>query len=291
MNKKIAKSMATAAMIFAISQTFSACGDDSSSASNEDPKNDSEEVCVDKGIIKDASGIDGITTLGWSYNAVINDCEVSPHWAYFMSTDENAVKWGPFSDDSPVTESDPYTPNESIEVNTEIIKQCNGVCGKATIQASDSENDNWNPLQISAEFTPDLKQGMDVSSWKGICLKYQAEFVGEVFDKFSLSNSTFLRIQLQTGTDYTDNSFDYASQYQYLSYYDEFSNSEVKVLNLLWSDFEIDSYLPEDKKITMEQAIQHLVAVKALFIHWIEDEELTVKFNIQKIGAYGTCEE
>jgi hypothetical protein len=75
---------------------------------------------------------------------------------------------------------------------------------------------------------------------------------------------------------------------------------EPTVINILWSDFKTADWVSVDKKVSLVESVKHLLGVKFEYSLWAFDgdedsendpESIKVRLNLQKIGAYGTCED
>ena len=252
MNKKLLKMTAIAAVSFS-TMAFVACGDDSSSNSSAN------------------SG----TTLNGSWEAYVGGSGVD-------------VKWGAFPDAVPVPFA--LSVGDGKPVAASVISSCSGgVCGKVTLKPA--TDDDWNALLLAYVIAPDnWATGNDLSALQGICLKYNVIYSGDAVNDYTNSLQV-MSITLEAA-DNLVSARDYNAKFRYNVDENLITGNagDIRVLNLAWSDFvwpTSDTFYANEP-YTLEQAVAHLHGIQIRFVQY-EENDVTVMFFIQKIGAYGTC--
>ena len=251
MNKKLLKMAAIAAVSFS-TMAFVACGDDSSSNSSAN------------------SG----TTLNGSWEAYVGGSGVD-------------VKWGAFPDAVPVPFA--LSVRDGKPVAASVISSCSGgVCGKVTLKPA--TDDDWNALLLAYVIAPDnWATGNDLSALQGICLKYNVMYSGDAVDVNNAIQAMTINLE---AADNLVTSRDYNAKFRYEVEENLVTGNkgDIRVLNLAWSDFvwpPTDTFYAK-ATFSLADAVAHLHGIQIRFVQYGE-QDVTVMFFIQKIGAYGTC--
>ena len=78
-------------------------------------------------------------------------------------------------------------------------------------------------------------------------------------------------------------------EFESLSYMLPETFGDGDIVNIRWTDFKRLDWVPRNEWKTINETVQHLYTVRFYFSLWNEAGE--IKFDIEKIGAYGTCED
>ena len=280
MNKKLLKIAAVAAVSIP-TMAFFACGDSGSSVNSAN-----NAVGYSSNSIASSA-----STISSSANTSSSEANVAASltgvWHYYIGGENADIKWGSNPDVAPIPAS--YAVDDGFPVNEYILASCNGgICGKVTLKPS--VGDEWNALLLMYVLQPDdWAEGIDVSALPGVCLKYNVVYSGDAIE-FE-NNLQVMNVNLEV----SDNLAvirDYNAKFRYSA--DENlvtgNKGETRVLNLAWSDF---VWPPSDTffasaSYTLEESVAHLHAIQIRLAQY-EEHDVTVLFNIQKVGVYGTC--
>ena len=253
MNKKLVKVAVFAAFSFFSLISLNACGDDSSSV-----------------------------------NSAANNTTLNGSWYYYVGSNNVDVKWGAFPDLAPIQETNSV--GEGYAVAPSVIASCSGgVCGKVSLKSS--ADGDWNALLLQYFIEPDNWQnGNDLSALQGICLKYNVIYSGDAVNDYTNSLQV-MSITLEAA-DNLVSARDYNAKFRYNVDENLITGNlgDIRVLNLAWSDFvwpTSDTFYANEP-YTLEQAVAHLHGIQIRLVQFGE-QNVTVAFNIQKIGVYGTC--
>lgn len=205
-------------------------------------------------------------------------------WWYMGTNGSTQVKWGPNYDVKITTwewnegEGD-FTPVDEGDYNyvSDYISDGNEIFFEAKQTEKNEDNPQWQDFYMGVDFTEDDENGIDASKWLGICIKYAASAPG-------------LTLQLRLAQNYAP--LDFGDTYRYFELPETLGDGKIidgDVLNIRWSDFEIDTWYPRETWISLYDYVYHLLGIKFQFS--LYNSTGSIKVNIEKIGAYGTCED
>ena len=173
--------------------------------------------------------------------------------------------------------------NGDFEHVAEIIDE-NGIFVEVSQNQADRVNeDEWQGFNLGVNFTADEENGADVSHWRGLCLKYTVDRP-EMRLVLRIASSA-----VPAGGNDSDRNFTLPETLE-----------EPTVINILWSDFKTADWVTIDKIVPLVTTVKHLLGIKFEYSLWAFDgdndndndpENMIIRFNLQKIGAYGTCED
>ena len=274
MKKKLAKVAVFAAFSCIATQAFFACGDSNSSVNSANHAVDSAN--------SNANSTSSVTS------STNNSPTLNTTWIYYIGSPNVDVKWGVNPDVAPIAASNAVA--EGLAVSPEILASCNGsLCGKVSLKAS--ADDEWNALLLLDVLLPDnWAEGNDLSALPGICMKYNVVYSGDAVNDYN----NFLNV-MAVHLEVADNlvsARDYNAKFRYNVDENLITGNlgDIRVLNLAWSDFvwpTSDTFYANEP-YTLEQAVAHLHGIQIRLVQFGE-QNVTVAFNIQKIGVYGTC--
>ena len=199
-------------------------------------------------------------------------------WWYMGKSGVTEASWGPNYDE--VIEEDPeqgkYFADMYFEVNDdqELVHEGHNIISVKVVQpVPDNYDENVDGEKtenfwMGFNVTPDENNGSDVSSWLGLCLKYKAD-------------KPDMRLALL--------SMEAGEEFESLSYMLPETFGDGDVINIRWSDFSRVNWVPRNEWKTINETVQHLYTIRFYFSLW--DDAGEIKFDIEKIGAYGTCED
>jgi hypothetical protein len=268
MNTKLLKIAAFAAVSFS-TMAFLACGDDSSN--NVTPY----APAVSSGMIINESSSSAVTT---------SSAELNGLWYYFIDAgNENAeVKWGPNPDQAAIV--DEYTPGDGKPVDQQVLVRCNGgVCGKVYLTATDG---SWNALLLQYFLGPDSLEGYNFSSVPGVCVRYKAVYSGSSVDYLNALQS--MQVRLEVADNYVSSrNYNAKFGYEVVENLITGNKGELRVLNLAWTDFTTNEYYANEA-YTIADAVAHLHSIQVVLTQ-NSDYDVAIRFDVEKIGVYGTC--
>ena len=267
MNKKLLKMAAIAAVSFS-TMAFVACGDDSSDAKPSAPT-------VSSGMILNESSSSAVSTSSADLNGL---------WYYFIDAgNENAdVKWGPNPDQAAIV--DEYTPGDGKPVDQQVLVRCNGgVCGKVYLTATDG---SWNALLLQYFLGPDSLEGYNFSSVPGVCVRYKAVYSGSSVDYLNALQS--MQVRLEVADNYVSSrNYNAKFGYEVVENLITGNKGELRVLNVAWTDFTTNEYYANEA-YTIADAVAHMHAIQVV-LSQNSDYDVAIRFDIEKVGVYGTC--
>lgn len=283
MIKKLEKVAVLAVLSCAALQAFWACGDSGSSISptNNNGAYSANSTVSSSSIIVSSAGVassSSETNAGASLTGI---------WHYYIGGAGVDIKWGSNPVEAPVAAEN--TVGDGVRASVAIGKSCNGgICGMVSLKPS--VGDEWNALLIQYFISPDdWENGHDVSALPGICLRYNVVYSGEVLDYANAVQVMWINLE---AADNIVSSRDYNAKYRYDISENLITGNkgDSRVLNLAWSDFvwpTSDTFYANEP-YTLEQAVANLHGIQVRFAQY-EEHDVTILFNIQKIGVYGTC--
>jgi len=231
------------------------------------------------GIVEECGGNDRVVYDGF-------DCTNDDGgWWYSGTNGSMQVKWGPNYDVKITTwewneDEQDFTPvGEEGDYNyvSDYIRDGNEIIFEAKQNEKNEDNPEWQDFYIGVDFTEDEDNGIDASKWLGICIKYAASAPG-------------LKLNLRLAHNFAP--LDYGDTYRYFELPGTLADGKTidgDVLNIRWSDFEIDTWYPREKWIPLYDYVSHLLGIKFQFA--LFESSGSIKVYIQKVGAYGTCED
>lgn len=266
MKKKLAKVAILAALSCLLMQAFVACTDDNS------------------------SGAEGLYSKRSSSSFSMNSAGSTAFngtWYYYIASNDVDIKWGA-SPDVAAIDCDNNI-GVTYLVDQQVLVRCNGVCGKVTLKPA---HHAWNAFVLHYVLEPDNWQtGNNFLTLSGICLKYKIIYEGDFVDY--VNDLQGMRINLEVA-DEISSSREVNTKFRYTI--DENliteNKGEVRVVNIAWSDFvyPVSDRYYANEPYTLVDAVSHLHGIQIAFVQYSEFEVMEY-FKIEKIGAYGTCED
>lgn len=199
-------------------------------------------------------------------------------WWYMGTDGVTKAYWGPNYDMEIVEdpEQGKYFADMYFEVNDdqELVHEGHNIISVRVVQPEPDNYDENTDGEQSENFwmgfnvDPAEYNGSDVSSWLGLCLKYKA-------DKPDMRLALISR--------------EAGEEFESLSYMLPETFGDGDIVNIRWTDFKRLDWVPRNEWKTINETVQHLYTVRFYFSLWNEAGE--IKFDIEKIGAYGTCED
>lgn len=217
----------------------------------------------------------------------MQDCDDYAGFWYADLYGQTTALWGPDFKTKTVLDcsSEPCQTivNGDFEHVAEIIDE-NGIFVEVSQNQADRVNeDEWQGFNLGVNFTADEENGADVSHWRGLCLKYTVDRP-EMRLVLRIASSA-----VPAGGNDSDRNFTLPETLE-----------EPSVINIPWSDFKTAEWVTIDKIVPLVTTVKHLLGIKFEYSLWAFDgdddndndpENMKIRFNLQKIGAYGTCED
>ena len=211
----------------------------------------------------------GVTTVRWgaSNEEIVENPEEDIYFAdmYFEENGSGELVHADHKIISAwVKQRCPNNPERLAEIDPNSTDENDQFCIDA------KNNPNWDGANfwIGVNFASDYENGADASDWLGLCVKYMAD-------------KPDLRLALIA--------VDENVQDESLSYTLPETMDEGAVINIRWTDFERVDWVPRNEWFSLSRTVQHLFGARFYYSLW--NEAADIHFNIQKIGAYGTCED